>query len=445
MRLASIPRSVAGSVGVVFVIAYAVALAWALEARSYNVWGSLLLAPIIGVVNAVLIWRVGKREDDRWVVGLMGTGFVLKMLGSFARYFQVFVIYGGVGDAMRYNNYATSQHVLWRQGFFVWTPQGKIGTQNLELVTTAVYTIIGPAPLAGFLVFASLAYWGVYLLYRAFRTALPNGNHRLYAAAVFLLPSILFWPSSIGKEAWLMLWVGATALGTAKLFARQSGAWTLLVLGALGTSMIRPHMTVLLVAAILVAQAFRPTQEAIGLVSKAFGVLVLIGVVVIFTTQSAQFLGIEDLSVDAVTGSVEWAGGQTETGGSAFTPVPLSDPLGVPMAFITMLFRPFLWEAHGAPMLLQSLEGLLMAWLFWRYRSSLRQLPRLMRENPYVTFAVVFVIAFTLAFAGFGNFGILARQRTLMLPFVLVVLALPVRRPRAAQALVPAQRTRSWV
>ena len=48
-----------------------------------------------------------------------------------------------------------------------------------------------------------------------------------------------------------------------------------------------------------------------------------------------------------------------------------------------------------------------------------------MRRNPYVTFAVVYVAAFIWAFSGFGNFGILARQRVLMLPFFLVLLALP--------------------
>jgi hypothetical protein len=48
-----------------------------------------------------------------------------------------------------------------------------------------------------------------------------------------------------------------------------------------------------------------------------------------------------------------------------------------------------------------------------------------MRASPYVTFAVVYVGGFIWAFSGFGNFGILARQRVLMLPFFLVLLALP--------------------
>jgi hypothetical protein len=41
-----------------------------------------------------------------------------------------------------------------------------------------------------------------------------------------------------------------------------------------------------------------------------------------------------------------------------------------------------------------------------------------------------YTLLFILAFSGFGNFGILARQRSQLFPLVLVALALPyVRRP----------------
>ena len=105
------------------------------------------------------------------------------------------------------------------------------GTQYMELITTAIYTVIGPTTLAAFFVYGAFAFWGAYLLYRAFRVALPEGDHRRYAYLVFFLPSMLYWPSSIGKESWLMLFVGVTALGAAKFFAHQRGALALLAPG----------------------------------------------------------------------------------------------------------------------------------------------------------------------------------------------------------------------
>lgn len=416
-------------VGLALVAAYSAALAWAVESQSYNVWGSLLLAPFIGAVNIVLIWWASRREDDPWVVRLLGIGLVLKMLGSFARYVMVFVLYGGGGDSNRYNAYAVAQHEFWRRGHFVWEEGGKTGTQNLELITTAVYTIIGPSPLAAYLVFASFAFWGCYFLYRAFRIALPDAPHRLYAALLFLLPSLLFWPSSIGKEAWLLLWIGVGALGVAKAFGGQPGGWVPLLLGAVGTSMIRPHVTVLLAAGILVAQMFRPVgANAMGALRKTIGVLIALAAVSILATQSAEFLGIDDLDAAAVGDRIDWASGQTEQGGSSFQPLPLTHPLGVPAAFVTLLFRPFPWEASGVAMLLQSAEGLGLIALCWWRRSSLRRIPGLVRSNPYVAFALLFTIAYIIAFSGFGNFGIIARQRTLMLPLALLLLALPPER-----------------
>ena len=40
-----------------------------------------------------------------------------------------------------------------------------------------------------------------------------------------------------------------------------------------------------------------------------------------------------------------------------------------------------------------------------------------------------YILLFVIGFANFGNFGILARQRVQVYPFVLALLCLPVRRP----------------
>ncbi len=72
---------------------------------------------------------------------------------------------------------------MWRRGNITWEWGGKQGTQYMELITTAVYTVVGPSPIAGFVIFASMAFWGQYLLFRAFRVALPDGDGKRYAAA----------------------------------------------------------------------------------------------------------------------------------------------------------------------------------------------------------------------------------------------------------------------
>ena len=49
---------------------------------------------------------------------------------------------------------------------------------------------------------------------------------------------------------------------------------------------------------------------------------------------------------------------------------------------------------------------------------------------PYVAYATTYTIMFVIAFSSIGNFGILTRQRTQVLPMLLVLLVLPAERQR---------------
>lgn len=419
-------RLIAVVLAVLAGLAVAVAFQQAVATKSYNFWGAVMVVPILIALNLILIRRVARDDELPWLHGTLQIGYGLKLVGALGRYYIAYIVYGGQADAQHYNLYAAHYYEIWRSGTLTWEWGGKQGTQWMEIITTALYTVIGPSPLAAFLVFASFAFWGQYFLFRAFQLSVPQGNLKRYAVLVLVLPSMLFWPSSIGKEAWLMFFVGITALGAARLFVHKPGAFLFLGIGAAGTALLRPHLAVLLFAALLVAQLFRPTRaRRAGVFSKLAGLGVLGVAAFILTTQSASFLGIDDFSWQAVTDSVEEASEQASEGDSAFEATPITSPVDVPGAIVTVLFRPFPFEANNAQMLIQGLEGAFLIYLAVRAWPQLRRLPSLMRRVPYVTFSVVYVLVFIWAFSGFGNFGILARQRVLMLPFFLVLLALP--------------------
>ena len=103
----------------------------------------------------------------------------------------------------------------------------------------------------------------------------------------------------------------------------------------------------------------------------------------------------------------------------------MHSPLQFPRALVTVLFRPFPWEAHNAQALVSSLECLLMLGIFVSSWPRLKRLPTLMRQRPYVTFSLIYLLLFVYAFSSFGNFGILARERVQVLPFLFVLAALP--------------------
>lgn len=220
--------------------------------------------------------------------------------------------------------------------------------------------------------------------------------------------------------------MGITAYGAARFFTGRPHWLALLAVGGVGIALIRPHVAVLLFGSLVAAQLFRPAStHSLGVLSKAAGLLVMLAAAVVLTTQSAEFLGIEDLSAQGVVEEMQEASDRTLMGGSAFTPLPLAHPLGVPSAVLTLLVRPFPWEAGNLQMLIQSIEGLAIVALVLVSFPRWSHLWRTLWRQPFLVFCITYVLAYILAFSQFGNFGIVARQRVLMIPFFLVILALP--------------------
>jgi hypothetical protein len=116
---------------------------------------------------------------------------------------------------------------------------------------------------------------------------------------------------------------------------------------------------------------------------------------------------------------------QTSQGGSQFRAANPNSPLGYGKAAITVLFRPFPTEVHGFDELVASTEALFLFGLVVMSWGRLRALPRRLRAEPYYLIALVYLLMFIYAFATIGNFGILARERTQLEPFVFVLLAAP--------------------
>ena len=110
----------------------------------------------------------------------------------------------------------------------------------------------------------------------------------------------------------------------------------------------------------------------------------------------------------------------SQTGGSAY-----GEGASLPLRLIQgpfLVFRPFPWEAHGAMSAFAALEGLGLFFLAWRKRREIRALTRHWRE-PYVLFILLFAFEFSAIFAAStSNFGILVRQRIMLLPLFLMFL-----------------------
>jgi hypothetical protein len=402
----------------------------------------VFLAPILVAASWPAFVRQARRERDARLVQLLLLALVLKFVGSLVRYWVAVHVYEGNADAFEYHRVGVDLAMRFRAGNLDTGLASLSGTDFISFFTGIVYTITGPSIFAGFLLYAWLAFGGMFYLYRAFTIAVPDGRRRSYARLLFFMPSMLYWPSSIGKEAWMLLTIGVATFGVARLLSGRpwrglAVAGTALWLAAL----VRAHVSGMVVLGLMVAYLLaRPPRRlgALGPVVKLFALVALVVVSGALLSRTQSYLlekGIDPQ--DGVTSVLAETTRRTNQGGSNFeaqsTGVSLTK---LPYAAVTILFRPFPFEAHNAQAAVTALESLLLLCLTVARRRAIWQAVRHLRRRPYVAFVLVYSLLFVVAFSSIANFGILARERTQLLPFFLVLLTLPSGRPRPA---APAQ------
>ncbi|HTK17196.1 MAG TPA: hypothetical protein VL769_12435, partial [Acidimicrobiia bacterium] len=261
---------------------------------------------------------------------------------------------------------------------------------------------------------------------------------RLYFIIVMFVPSILFWPSSIGKEALMQFAIGSTALGTAHIFNGKLVRGVLVAIpGGWLMSVVRPHLLGLV--ALAAAGAFvigrsprkaRASSATSSLV-KPIGIVIVVFAAVFAVSAGANSLGLPSLSLGSVQAELDATSVSTGQGNSAFNNGGNSlSPLKLPQGMVTVLVRPFPWEVDSSLQILASLEGVaLVAFIIWR-RKSLAISLRHIRTVPFLFYCWTLTILYAVTFQAFANFGLLTRQRSLVLPALYVLLCLDARKAR---------------
>ncbi len=374
---------------------------------------------------AYLLTRRAAHEETRFdLLTIMLTGFALRGVGTVLRY-------RAPVDALVYHREGIRLADLMR-GFDLFPDTGREipGTGWIRFVSGVVHVIDLDDMMTSFLIFSFLAFIGAYLCYRAFICAVPDGNHRRYALLIFLWPSLLYWPSSLGKEAWMILGLGVGAWGVSRLLTgRTAIGISVFALGLIIMALVRPHIALMAVVAGGVAMLAQPGRARSGarLAARLVSVALLLVGGAFLATQTQQLLKTDADGTEGVVSGLESTVAQTSQGGSSFKPPVVRTPLDFPLATATVWFRPFPTEARsgGVPQLASSAENMFLLGLIavsWR---RLRKLPKAILRIPYVAFAFTYCIVFVYAFAAIGNFGILARQRTQGVIMFFVLLCIP--------------------
>jgi hypothetical protein len=383
------------------------------------------LVPVLLAASWPAFIRQARRERDPRLVQLLVAALLLKLLGSLVRYWVAVAVYESNADAFEYHRVGVELAMRFRAGNFDTGLASLSGT--------------GPSIFAGFLLYSWLAFGGMFYLYRAFTIAIPDGNRRSYARLLFFMPSMLYWPSSIGKEAWMLFTLGLAAYGTARVLTGRP--WRGMAVAGVAmwlAAVVRAHISGMVVLGLVMAYLFaRPPRRlgALGPAVKLFALAALVVVAVGLLGRTQSYLlqkGIDPQ--DGVTSVLAETQRRTNQGGSNFQAPSTGASLAkLPLAAVTILFRPYPFEVHNAQAAITALESSLLLFLTLARRRAIWHAVRQLRRWPYVVFVLVYSGLFVVAFSSISNFGILARERTQLLPFFLVLLAVPAGRRRPAQ------------
>jgi hypothetical protein len=427
---------IVGTIGALLALSAAAWLA-VTSATPFEVWGTLTIVPILVLLTIPSLRRQATREGDRAVFWFLLLALLLKLCGAVARYTVAFTVYGG-GDVNRYHDWGVAISQSFAVGDFD-TGFELGGTDFIAVATGAVYAVIGINKLGAFLIYSWLAFWGLFLFYRAFVHAFPDGRRRMYGVLLFFLPSLVFWPSSIGKEAWMIFALGLAAFGAARaLSGAHLPGLAMAVVGLWLAAIVRPHIAGLVAIALAAGYLMRRPRKELRYVAplaKGVTLIALGAIAIVFIARAEQFLQESGIDTElGVTSVLEQTTERTGKGGSEFEPSVIRSPQRLPSAVATVLFRPFIFEAGNAQAVIAAAEASFLLLLTVIRLRALAGALRRLRRDPYIALALTYVVLFIVAYSGIANFGLLARQRVQLIPLYLVLLSIPAAGKAASRA-----------
>jgi hypothetical protein len=394
---------------------------------------ALGIAIFLVILTVPIARRVAARERDPQLYRILMAAVVVHLLMSEVNLWVVVHLYHGVTDTTRYVDQGAILARRFRTFNFslagVRPPIDVLNQGSVSIACGVIMAIIGINKLGLFVVFSWLAFLATVAFYRAFSLTFPEGNRRRYAYMVFFLPSLLYWTADASKETMMYLSLGLCALGAASVLAHKRGGAPLLVVGTIIGIYVRPQELLLFMVAFAVAGLFRRrnAQKSLRGLRR----------ILVMALQAALLLAAVSLSQQLAKKAPVFNLTQLAKN-NVGQPSSLNYHPG-PAYYLrdvyTVLFDPT-FNAHGSAQRLAAFENIVIIILILTSLRRLRRLPRASFVRPYVLMCVLYTIAFPYAFAALNNLGLIDRERVLLLPFFLVLLAIPVS-PRGRPRLYP--------
>ncbi|MBF8962007.1 hypothetical protein I0P70_02010 [Pontibacter sp. FD36] len=273
--------------------------------------------------------------------------------------------------------------------------------------------------------------------------------------AFLVFPSVVYWSSGVLKESVLMGGMGLL-LGSSlyllfgKLKRKPILYLLLTVLGLYLVWLVKYFVAVALALTVALALLlklifYNPKLAHIHWLMKGLALLVLFSGIAWLGTQLNPNLNLETIPY-VVYGNYQVSllasQGKPRIDFPFLEPTYLSFALHSQLAFIGMLFRPFIWEVYNVRTFAAALENTLLLVLAFGFVRDLFEAGRVKWRYGYLLTAMlvyVFVMGVLLAYS-MPNLGTLNRYRVVVLPFVVYLLLLCKTNSELLRYLLPVRQ-----
>jgi len=396
-------------------------------------------------------------------------GFLFKLF-SVCSFIFIFIFYYGGGDTVDYHEGAIAMRNLFYQSPFKYidlmvnkiTWEKYINYFNSETcypptwmikkesnftvirVASFIQLFLPNAILATNIVFARIAYGGIFRLYLLFCTYFP-GKEKYLAIAFLFMPSVSFWGSGIMKDTLALTGICWLIILSHKMFIKNK----LSVINFLGFGLsiyiiftVKTYLLLALLPGLVIWFNF----QGITAIKSTFVKVIIFPAIFIGSTLGLSAFYFANSMLFGVYGAEsilqeaakvqqdlvrEESYGTNNFDIGAFEPNIAGISSKIVPAINAGLFRPFILESGGSPtMILAGIENLVLLMLFvWALFKTrfLGFLPYIF-SHPLLILGFVFslLLAFSIGLTS-ANFGALVRYKVPLVPFFTSILLLSIQ------------------
>lgn len=328
---------------------------------------------------------------------------VLHLLFTF---FYYYLTLDNVADAVGY----------YRRVLYLYDSWGETFGQGTTFIYFTLYPLVkffGLSYFGSYFIYSFLGLLGFYYLLNV----LINITDKKWSNwfYILLLPNAHYWTVGIGKDS--LIFFGISFLVYLYFFKKK---WFLYIFPLLLVAFIRLHTL------FFILTAFGATQILLNKkikISTKILVFVLLGGI-LFLLFPFLMARVGFLDTESILSQFEDLAGQKIEGGSS---IYMGDKTLL-VKWLSYMFRPLFYDVFNVLSLIVSFENALWLAFFYKiFKNSRKKIQVKYQEFYWFTFSAVFFITIPAAYLLY-NLGIAVRQKTMIIPFLFILMFLSIFR-----------------